>query len=175
MTWTPVGGDRGDPTTTETMSAVDHLARPVRWSNAAPLPVTFFGMREKIVPLDDPVPELVSDAAARSLAHNHQHNCRVCDLLRAIHIVCYVPLWRTVTTVGSPALFYVPTALLGSATHPVPFFLFGWIVSAAIVHILLLLGVFGSRLHRRRLRQELALRTITANLRLRRPLPNPPR
>lgn len=133
------------------------------------LPISYFGLRDKVVPLPEPVPEIVVNAAADACRTHHEHHCRPCQLLSSLHTVLYVPIWRIALIIGCLVLPLPVLAMTNTLSILPRYLIFGGMSAVVGVHLLLAACMAAAVLHRRRMPMEMSIRVANAHRDLTRP------
>lgn len=158
-----------DTATTAVITGLHDKPRPVRWCNAVMVPLRYFGLRPKLVPLDAPVTEVAVHAASRACVHHHKTNCRSCTILGAVNTVVYTFRGRLAVIVAAPVLSYPVAVALDRPPALLPYAIGAVAVTALLTHLMLFAGKAAAIRHRRRMSEEMWFRVTTADRNLRRP------
>lgn len=151
--------------TTPDTAVITDQPRDIHWHHTIPVPVTYFGLRDKTVPLPAPVSEIVARAATRACLHYHNNVCKPCYVLFAVHAICYKLRNRILMILLSVVLSYLAVTARDSPPDT-SFFLYGTGVATAIVYAVLLLGTIAAAIHRRRMPLEMSIRVARAQIAL---------
>lgn len=158
-----------DTVTTAVITGLHDEPLPVRWCNAVMVPLRYFGLRPKLVPLDAPVTEVAVRAASRACVHHHKTNCRSCTILGAVDTVVYTFRVRLAVIIAAPVLSYPVAVALDEPPALLPYAIGSVAVTALLMHFLLFAGKVAAVRHRRLMSEEMWFRVTAADRNLRRP------